>query len=210
MKKRTTSITFATAIIASALALSACGGGGDDDTATPAPTPTPTPSPTPSPGPSPAPTPSPTPSPNPSPSPTPGATIPLEASYAAQSMTCTIGEDPPSSTTAGVTVSYANNTLTIDNPGVPGADEVLFDAGSASAPNPSGRDDQASNPTSATYSGTGVLNGAEAQDVVMSVSNTDKKLLGVLYNPRPANTTQEELDRIEDARVRCGNQLKTP
>ena len=62
----------------------------------------------------------------------------------------------------------------------------------------------------ATYSGTGVLNGAEAQDVVMSVSNTDKKLLGVLYNPRPANTTQEELDRIEDARVRCGNQLKTP
>lgn len=121
-----------------------------------------------------------------------------------------MGDDPATrTTTPNVSVSYATSTVNVNNPAVVGSDDVMFDAGTSMDPNPTGTDDQATNPTSATYVGTATSTiNTEAYDLTMSVSAADMKLLGVVYNPQPANTTPAEITRIEAARVRCGNQVE--
>ncbi len=221
MKRRNSHMAVATALAASVLVLAGCGGGSGEETAeAPAPNPTPATPPPASPPPASPPPASPPPASPPPASPPPASpppatnTIPLNSTYGPNTnQTCTLGDDdaPPAMVvTTGMTISYAANTLTLTDPLNPPAVDVAFNAPTPAGANPTGTDDTPSTPSSAplsaTYTGKATV-GSDPYVLTLSIS-ADNQLLGVLYNPDPVDNSQSEIDRIEDARVRCGNQIQ--
>ncbi|MFK7965767.1 MAG: hypothetical protein AB8C46_17530 [Burkholderiaceae bacterium] len=104
----------------------------------------------------------------------------------------------------GVTFSFANGVATFVDGGT--TVTMTYNAGTVGDPNPTGTDDQATNPTSATFNGSATNGASSPFNLTLSVA-ADGTLIGAGYNPDTPNQnpTQAELDAVDSATVLCGS-----
>lgn len=126
------------------------------------------------------------------------STIPLSSSYAPFTDNCSIGVSTVAGPDSTVTWTYNSPTITF----VDGGTTVTM----TFTETPVGEDDQATNPTSATFTGAAVNGNGVPHNLSLSV-NTGGLLIGAGYNPDPssANPPQAELDLVDSQTVLCGS-----
>lgn len=126
------------------------------------------------------------------------STIALSASYAPFTDNCSIGVSTVAGPNSTVTWTYNDPVVTFFD----GANTVTMTL----TETPVGEDDQATNPTSATFDAA-ATNGAGAPYNVTLTANTGGLLIGAGYNPDPANETptSAELAAVDSATVLCGS-----
>lgn len=126
------------------------------------------------------------------------STIALGTSYAPFTDNCSIGVSTVAGPDSTVTWTYNSPQVTF----VDGGTTVTM----TFTETPIGEDDQATNPTSATFTGAATNGAGVPHNLSLSV-NTGGLLIGAGYNPDPATSTPSpsELAAVDSATVLCGS-----